>query len=162
MQRLFGYDQGVMGGLLDLPSFVSPIELQKTLSIQAKFRRRQSSPNLILRLQLRQPRCLTPPKEYTDQSSKVRLYSNKGYGPQAINKISGISVAAYNVGCFFGAIACIFIGNPLGRRKMIFLGSSIMVVGAAIQSSSFGLPQFITGRLITGYEPASPSLRAYG
>lgn len=23
--RLFGYDQGVMGGLLDLPSFVRPL-----------------------------------------------------------------------------------------------------------------------------------------
>ena len=39
----------------------------------------------------------------------------------------------------------------LGRRKTIFLGSSIMVVGATLQCSAFGLPQFIVGRLVTGY-----------
>ena len=64
---------------------------------------------------------------------------------------SGISVASYNVGCFFGAIATIWIGNMLGRRKTIFLGSSVMVVGATLQCTSFSLPQFIVGRLVTGY-----------
>lgn len=62
----------------------------------------------------------------------------------------GITVASYNLGCFFGAIACIFIGNPLGRKKTIFLGTSIMIVGAILQCSAFSLPQFIVGRIITG------------
>ena len=62
----------------------------------------------------------------------------------------GISVASYNLGCFFGALITIWIGNILGRRKTIFLGSAIMVVGAALQCSAYGLPQFIVGRLITG------------
>lgn len=70
--------------------------------------------------------------------------------------LSGISVASYNVGCFFGAISTIWIGNMLGRRKTIFLGSSIMVVGATLQCTSFGLPQFIVGRLVTGYVLLSP------
>lgn len=47
--------------------------------------------------------------------------------------IQGISVASYNVGCFCGAIACIWNGNWLGRRKIIFLGSAIMVVGAMLR-----------------------------
>lgn len=64
---------------------------------------------------------------------------------------SGISVAAYNVGCFFGAVLTIWIGDMLGRRKTIFVGSAIMVVGAALQASASSLPHFITGRLITGY-----------
>lgn len=38
-----------------------------------------------------------------------------------ISTIQGISVASYNVGCFIGAIITIFIGDILGRRKMIFL-----------------------------------------
>lgn len=62
----------------------------------------------------------------------------------------GIAVASYNLGCFLGAIVTIFIGNPLGRRKMIFLGTSIMVVGAALQASAFSLEHFIIGRIITG------------
>ena len=49
-----------------------------------------------------------------------------------------------------GAVLCIWIGNPLGRRKTIFLGTSIMVVGAILQASAFSIAQFIIGRIITG------------
>lgn len=62
----------------------------------------------------------------------------------------GIAVASYNLGCFLGAVITIFIGNPLGRRKMIFLGTAIMVIGAALQASAFSLEHFIIGRIITG------------
>jgi MFS family permease len=77
----------------------------------------------------------------------------RGLSPsQATHKttINGITVASYNVGCFCGAIACIWIGDILGRRKTIFLGSAIMVVGATLMASSFSLAQFIVGRVITG------------
>ncbi|KAK0517404.1 hypothetical protein JMJ35_000559 [Cladonia borealis] len=112
---LFGYDQGVMGGLLDLPSFVKIFpEIDTTAATEAA-------------------EGLTPSQQ-THRST-----------------IQGIAVAAYNVGCFFGAITTIFIGNPLGRRKTIFLGSSIMIVGAALQASSYSLGQFISARLITGF-----------
>lgn len=39
----------------------------------------------------------------------------------------------------------------LGRKRTIFMGSSIMVIGATIQCSSFSLGQLIAGRLITGF-----------
>lgn len=39
----------------------------------------------------------------------------------------------------------------LGRKRTIIVGSSIMVVGAAIQCSSFSLGQLIAARLITGF-----------
>lgn len=63
----------------------------------------------------------------------------------------GIAVAAYNLGCFGGAIMTIFIGDIFGRRRIIFVGSIIMVIGAALQCSSFGLAQFVVGRVITGW-----------
>lgn len=62
----------------------------------------------------------------------------------------GIAIASYNLGCFIGAIITIFIGNPLGRKKMIFLGTAIMIIGAALQASAFTLTHFIIGRIITG------------
>jgi MFS family permease len=68
-----------------------------------------------------------------------------------ISTIQGITVASYNVGCFIGAIITIFIGDILGRRKMIFLGSSIMVVGATLQCTAFSLPHLIVGRIVTGF-----------
>ena len=63
---------------------------------------------------------------------------------------AGIAVAAYNLGCFVGACTCIKLGDILGRRKTIFLGSSIMIVGAILQCSAHSLAHFIVGRLVTG------------
>ncbi|ESZ96873.1 sugar transporter STL1 [Sclerotinia borealis F-4128] len=102
---LFGYDQGVMGGLLTLPSFVA-----------------------------------TFPEIDT-------VHDTSNY----TSTIQGISVASYNLGCFVGAIVTIFIGDILGRRRMIFLGSSIMIIGAILQASAFSLGQLIAGRVITGF-----------
>ncbi|RFU23634.1 hypothetical protein B7463_g12704, partial [Scytalidium lignicola] len=107
---LFGYDQGVMGGLLTLPSFV------KTFP-------------------------------------EIDLVNTQGLSGSQLNHrstIQGISVSSYNVGCFFGAVATIWLSDILGRRKMIFIGSAIMVIGAALQCSAFSLSHFIVGRLITG------------
>jgi len=102
---LFGYDQGVMGGLLTLPSFVNRF----------------------------------PEIDTRDVS---------GNSPKATKQ--GIAIGSYNLGCFVGAVITIWLGNYLGRRRTIFVGSAIMVVGAIIQTASFGLAQLIVGRIITG------------
>lgn len=149
--RLFGYDQGVMGGLLDLPSFVTPLIEQMYEDSITDRKQDQSLPRDRYHNCHRDcswAQCL-PEKSSINHSRRV-LSTIEFLGCR-LTTIPGISVASYNVGCFFGAIACIFIGNPLGRRKTIFLGSAIMVVGAALQCSSSTLGQFISGRLITGY-----------
>lgn len=64
--------------------------------------------------------------------------------------VQGITTASYNLGCFVGAVACIWIGNYLGRRKTIFTGSVIMVIGATLQSCAYSLPHLIVGRIVTG------------
>ncbi|KAM5467916.1 hypothetical protein MauCBS54593_005198 [Microsporum audouinii] len=110
---LFGYDQGVMGGLLTLHSF------------ERVFPEIATSKEAVMGL----------------TRSQINHRST----------IQGISVASYNLGCFVGALACIWIGDRLGRRKTIWLGSAIMVVGAALQASAYGLPHFIVGRLVTGF-----------
>lgn len=108
-ESLFGYDQGVTGGLLDLPSFTKYFPE------------------------------INPLEEHLSNSEKSQRESNQG-----------IAVAAYNLGCFLGSIICIFIGNPLGRRRTIMTGCTIMTIGAIIMSSSYHLEQFIIGRIITG------------
>ncbi|KAK6003893.1 hypothetical protein QM012_008743 [Aureobasidium pullulans] len=105
---LFGYDQGVMGGLLTLKSF------------------NQTFPEIDVD---------HPPQ---------------GQSSAYTSTIQGISVASYNLGCFVGALATIWIGDWLGRRKTIFLGSAIMVIGATLQTSAFALAHLIVGRIITG------------
>ncbi|KAJ5888998.1 hypothetical protein N7495_009039 [Penicillium taxi] len=108
---LFGYDQGVTGGLLTLESFTKyfpSIDTTNTAGWTAA--------------------------EKSAQSTR-----------------QGITVAAYNLGCFAGSIPTIWIGNILGRRKAIFIGSLIMVIGAILQCTSYGLAQLVVGRLITGF-----------
>ncbi|KAK3660544.1 hypothetical protein LTR22_007985 [Elasticomyces elasticus] len=105
---LFGYDQGVLGGLLTLESFLKYFPEIDTQN---------------------------PPDGNHGKASNVQ----------------GITVGGYTLGCFFGAVATIWLGNMLGRKMTIIVGSSIMVVGAAIQCSSFSLGQLIASRLLTGF-----------
>ncbi|KAK9447370.1 general substrate transporter [Limtongia smithiae] len=109
---LFGYDQGVTGGLLTLNSFTK-----------------------------------TFPEICTSGSCYDKLTSSEQYHRSLIQ---GVAVSSYNLGCFLGAIITIKIGDILGRRKMIFMGSAIMIVGGILQCSAFSLTQLIIGRVITG------------
>lgn len=74
-----------------------------------------------------------------------------GYTASQTSSIQGITVGGYTLGCFFGAVTTIWLGNMLGRKMSIIVGSSIMVVGAVIQTASFSLPQLIVSRWITGF-----------
>ncbi|PLB40075.1 sugar porter family MFS transporter [Aspergillus candidus] len=112
---LFGYDQGVTGGLLTLKSF-------------AKY-----FPTIV---------------QVGDAWKEMQ--ENDPAAASAQSTRQGIVVAAYNLGCFAGSIPTIWVGNWLGRRKTIFLGSFIMVIGALLQCTAYDLSQLIVGRLVTG------------
>lgn len=51
--------------------------------------------------------------------------------------IVALIVAIYEVGCFFGAITTSFVGEPLGRRKTIFIGVIIMIIGKVCRFISY-------------------------
>ncbi|OAA56243.1 sugar transporter STL1 [Niveomyces insectorum RCEF 264] len=93
---LIGFDNGLMGGLVDTPSF------NKTFQ----------NPN---------------------------------------STMTGLIVAIYEVGCFFGSVMAAFYGERLGRRKTVGLGCTIMVVGAVLQASSYSRAQMIVGRIVSGW-----------
>jgi MFS family permease len=107
--RLFGYDQGVTGGVISLPSFH---------------------------------------KYFPEINTEDPDISQAVESERATRK--GISVAAYNLGCFCGAVLTIFISNPLGRRRTIFCGCTTMMIGAILQTTAYELPHFIIARFITG------------
>lgn len=58
--------------------------------------------------------------------------------------------AIYDIGCFVGAVSVCAIGDPLGRKKCVLLGTTIMSIGAIIQIASYGVPEMIVGRIIAG------------
>ncbi|GHJ83796.1 hypothetical protein NliqN6_0198 [Naganishia liquefaciens] len=100
---LFGYDQGVMSGLLTGAAFTATF-----------------------------PEIDTTPT---------------GNGSASLQ---GTVVAIYEIGCLMGSLTAFFFGDRLGRRKTIGLGCSILIVGAALQTSAYGIPQAIVARIVTG------------
>ncbi|KAJ6027815.1 Major facilitator superfamily domain general substrate transporter [Penicillium canescens] len=50
----------------------------------------------------------------------------------------------------FGYDQGVFIGDQLGRKKSILLGTVIMGVGTILQASSYSLPQMFIGRIVLG------------
>lgn len=123
-----------MGGLLTLPSFAHTFpEIDTTPATKKTISQSEADHRSTIQ-------------------GKRQTFDNKRHPINWSSKLTcvGISVASYNVGCFLGAVCCIWVGDYLGRRKTIFVGSAIMVVGAALQCSAFQLSHFIVGRVITG------------
>ncbi|KAI3343602.1 general substrate transporter [Ustulina deusta] len=98
---LFGYDQGVMSGILTAPAFADVF------------------------------------KETRNNST-----------------IQGLVTSVYDLGCLFGAMFILAVGDQLGRRRAIIAGGIIMIIGATIQVTAYPghapLAQFIIGRIVTG------------
>ena len=70
-------------------------------------------------------------------------------GPEHTSLL-GTVTALYDVGCFFGAIAAFSIGERLGRKKAVLLGTTVMSIGAILQISAFSVAQMIVGRIVAG------------
>ncbi|SOV04426.1 probable sugar transporter [Ustilago sp. UG-2017a] len=103
---LFGYDQGVLGSLYTLPSWV------------AQF-----------------------PEIDTTQGSDAT--SNAA-------TLQGLVTGVYELGCFLGAISMLYLGNLLGRRANIWIGSIIMAIGTIGCTASYSLAQLFVFRVVLG------------
>lgn len=65
--------------------------------------------------------------------------------------LQSFTIAIYEVGCLFGALSNLWVGDKLGRRRTIFLGGSIMMIGAILQVTAFSFAQLTFSRILTGY-----------
>ncbi|KAF2166975.1 hypothetical protein M409DRAFT_66475 [Zasmidium cellare ATCC 36951] len=97
---LFGYDQGIMSGIITEPIFLETF----------------------------------PQMEPMNKSGAIQA----------------LVVAIYEIGCLLGSFSIVWLGDILGRRKSVLVGTVIMLVGTAIQASSYGMAQLIVGRIVTG------------
>ncbi|CCH45845.1 Hexose transporter 2 [Wickerhamomyces ciferrii] len=62
----------------------------------------------------------------------------------------GFVIAVYEIGCLAGALFTMWFGDKVGRRKTIFVGCWIMIVGAIIQTASYSTAQLLVGRIVAG------------
>ncbi|KIJ58852.1 hypothetical protein HYDPIDRAFT_33764 [Hydnomerulius pinastri MD-312] len=60
-------------------------------------------------------------------------------------------IAIYEVGCLFGALSNLWVGDKLGRRRTIAFGGGIMVIGAILQTTSYSYAQLVFARIFTGF-----------
>ncbi|TRX91485.1 hypothetical protein FHL15_007709 [Xylaria flabelliformis] len=65
------------------------------------------------------------------------------------NTISNI-VSLYDIGNIGGCILAILFGGRLGRKNMVYIGCSILIAGAVIQTASYSVAQLIVGRIVAG------------
>ncbi|KAK4570084.1 hypothetical protein LTR86_003054 [Recurvomyces mirabilis] len=63
----------------------------------------------------------------------------------------GFLVSSYEVGAMIGALFVFTLGDRFGRQPINIAGAIIVAIGAAIQTSSFGIAQFLIGRLVAGF-----------
>ncbi|EAW14400.1 putative MFS sugar transporter [Aspergillus clavatus NRRL 1] len=64
--------------------------------------------------------------------------------------IQGTVVALFTVGGIFGSLSCVYFGDKLGRRRVIFLASGITIVGAILMATAFDFAQLVVARVVLG------------
>lgn len=122
---LFGTDQGAIGSLLTLPAWVEAfpeIDTINTTGAQLNHNTTIQGPNLVI------------PFDY------FRLIGELGF-------VSAI----FQIGGLCGAITCMIFGDKLGRRRCLFIGAFVAVIGAILQAAAFSLAQLIVGRIVMGW-----------
>ncbi|KAL2848603.1 general substrate transporter [Aspergillus pseudodeflectus] len=67
------------------------------------------------------------------------------------SSLLGTISAIFDIGCFCGAITVFFFGSSLGRKNCIYIGALLQFIGAILQAASFGVPQLIVGRIVSGW-----------
>lgn len=86
------------------------------------------------------------------QTCRVRIASN--YSPQGVELTAdarlGVMTSIYNIGCFLGAMSTVWTGDILGRPRQIILGSTIIAIGAIIQTCSWTVASMMVGRIVAG------------
>jgi sugar porter (SP) family MFS transporter len=63
----------------------------------------------------------------------------------------GFLVSSYEIGALFGAVFVFLLGDRYGRKPTKLSGAGVISIGAVIQSTSFGVGQFLAGRIIAGF-----------
>ncbi|KAH7112818.1 general substrate transporter [Dendryphion nanum] len=90
-------------------------------------------------------------RDWNDHFPQINTVDAKGAEKSHKSTVQGAVVATFTIGALFGALACTWVGDVLGRRKIIFISAILTLIGEILQCTSFYLAQFIVGRFILGW-----------
>ncbi|KIW66365.1 hypothetical protein PV04_05701 [Phialophora macrospora] len=68
--------------------------------------------------------------------------------PSALQQ--GLIVGLYDLGCLIGSVAFFWASEPLGRKKSIYIGAIIVIIGTILQVTANSVGHLIAGRIVTG------------
>ncbi|KAJ5698848.1 hypothetical protein N7462_000853 [Penicillium macrosclerotiorum] len=136
----YGYNQGVMGGLLTLKSFAETFPQINTLTTTGVEQQHNSTI---------QGKTCAKAVSNQERTNPWHFLFSEAVTDMVI--LTGTVVALYTVGGMFGSLSCIQLGDMLGRRRVIFITSGISIIGAILMATSYSLSQFIVARLVLGY-----------
>jgi MFS family permease len=64
--------------------------------------------------------------------------------------VLGVVIASFEVGAIIGSIACLEVGDRVGRRATVWFGMAFMIVGGVLQTSAWSTGQLNFGRVLSG------------
>lgn len=64
--------------------------------------------------------------------------------------MQGFVTSVYDLGCFGGAVIALFVGEKLGRKRMLIVFTIIMGSGIIVQTACHNMTVMVWGRLIAG------------
>ncbi|KAH9904152.1 putative MFS sugar transporter [Xylariomycetidae sp. FL2044] len=73
-----------------------------------------------------------------------------GFNDPSRANVFSITTSIYTIGCFLGAVVAFSIGEKYGRKRTIIAGTTVMTLGAVLQTCSFSVPHMIIARIVTG------------
>jgi MFS family permease len=59
-------------------------------------------------------------------------------------------VSSFTGGAILGALSISYLADQLGRKKTVFVGSTLAAIGGALQGGAANIPMMIAGRFIAG------------
>ncbi|KAF2649796.1 general substrate transporter [Lophiostoma macrostomum CBS 122681] len=90
-------------------------------------------------------------RDWNDHFPAIDTIDAIGTEKSQKSTVQGAVVATFTLGALCGALSCSWIGDVLGRRKVIFFAAILTFVGEVLQCTSFQIAQFVVGRFILGW-----------
>jgi MFS family permease len=90
-------------------------------------------------------------RDWNDHFPQINTIDATGAEKSHKSTVQGAVVATFTIGALFGALGCTWVGDVLGRRKVIFVAAALTFIGEVLQCTSFHLAQFVVGRFILGF-----------
>lgn len=83
-------------------------------------------------------------------TSTISLATFKEYFTNPNSTVTGGIVSAFQGGAILGTLINMLAADWLGRKKTVFAGSCVSVLGCALQAGSVNMAMLIIGRFIAG------------